>query len=238
VCDSNGLSQAGGSQDCAPFGCAAGACKTSCTVDGECAMGATCAAGLCSFDAGGDGVLTVKDNCPVDANPLQTDTDNDGIGDRCDSDDDNDGFLDVMDNCPLFANVDQKNKNNDGIGDACDCANPLKPDGAGCDDGDACSQTDTCQSGTCVGSNVVACPLLGACEVGLCSPANGVCLAAQKLDGTPCTGGVCLAGGCFIEGGTSSSSANGSGTGAGSKQQRDRERRHGGYEHERNHEQR
>ena len=32
------------------------------------------------------------------------------------------------------------------------CSNPAKPDGTGCNDGDLCTQTDTCQGGVCVGS--------------------------------------------------------------------------------------
>jgi hypothetical protein len=51
VCDGNGTCQPGKPQDCAPFGCAAGACQTICTGAAECAMGATCVAGLCTFDS-------------------------------------------------------------------------------------------------------------------------------------------------------------------------------------------
>src|SRR6266480_7805373 len=37
------------------------------------------------------------------------------------------------------------------------CSNPQKANGTSCNDGNACTQTDSCQSGTCVGSNPVTC---------------------------------------------------------------------------------
>ena len=48
-------------------------------------------------DTDGDGVPNSLDNCPTVANPAQTDTDSDGLGDACDPDDDNDGFADAVD---------------------------------------------------------------------------------------------------------------------------------------------
>ncbi|MCA1684162.1 MAG: thrombospondin type 3 repeat-containing protein, partial [Actinobacteria bacterium] len=71
-------------------------------------------------DPDGDGVLNPDDNCPDDANPAQTDSDNDGLGDVCDPDDDGDGAADVSDNCPDVANPAQTDTDNDGLGDACD----------------------------------------------------------------------------------------------------------------------
>jgi len=47
-----------------------------------------------SIDTDEDGINVTDDNCPVIGNPLQTDTDRDGLGDACDTDDDNDGMLD------------------------------------------------------------------------------------------------------------------------------------------------
>ena len=73
-----------------------------------------------SGDADGDQVIDAADTCPNVANPMQTDTDRDALGDVCDADDDNDGRLDGLDNCPLAANAVQGDADRDGRGDACD----------------------------------------------------------------------------------------------------------------------
>jgi hypothetical protein len=71
-------------------------------------------------DDDNDGILDVDDNCPLTGNSSQLDTDNDGLGDPCDTDDDGDGILDIDDNCPLTANANQEDSDFDGIGDVCD----------------------------------------------------------------------------------------------------------------------
>lgn len=83
----------------------------------------------------GDGLADKADNCPVDYNVDQANTDGDGQGDACDGDDDADGVLDAADNCALVGNPSQANFDGDGNGDACD----------GDDDADAIAdQSDAC----------------------------------------------------------------------------------------------
>jgi hypothetical protein len=49
-------------------------------------------------DSDGDGFSDDRDNCPNIANADQRDSDNDGLGDVCDTDDDNDGMTDAWEN--------------------------------------------------------------------------------------------------------------------------------------------
>jgi hypothetical protein len=84
-------------------------------------------------DADGDGLPNRGDNCPLIANPLQTDENEDGIGDACEVDNpivgnpplldsDADTIPDVFDNCFRVANLDQRDaiRGADLIGDACE----------------------------------------------------------------------------------------------------------------------
>jgi cysteine-rich repeat protein len=65
-----------------------------------------------------------------------------------------------------------------------------EPDDAPCSDGSACTQTDTCQSGACVGSDPVVCGPLDDChDAGVCNPTNGLCSNPAQPDGTSCDDG-------------------------------------------------
>jgi len=76
----------------------------------------------------GDGVDDAIDNCPVDANPDQTDTDGNGIGDAC-GDLDGDGVDIADDNCVAVPNPDQLDGDADSKGDACDYLQDVDADG-------------------------------------------------------------------------------------------------------------
>jgi hypothetical protein len=76
------------------------------------------------------------------------------------------------------------------------CQYPTKADGAACDDGNACTLTDTCQAGTCQGGTPVACAASDQCHTaGVCDPKTGACSNPNQADGTSCDdGSVCTVG--------------------------------------------
>jgi hypothetical protein len=95
-------------------------------------------------DNDGDGVEDTSDNCPSDVNPSQLNSDDDLLGNACDTDKDNDTVLNADDNCPVVANQAGQSDDADGdtVGDACDVcsatglADPV--DRSGCSIDQAC----------------------------------------------------------------------------------------------------
>ena len=63
--------------------------------------------------------------------------------------------------------------------DACEgavCTHAAKADGTVCNDGDACTQTDTCVAGVCMGANAVVCTAIDQChEAGVCDRSRVGC---------------------------------------------------------------
>jgi cysteine-rich repeat protein len=94
---------------------------------------------------------------------------------------------------------------NDGICDEAKdrCTSP-KPNGIPCNDNNACTQTDKCKSGACVGSNPVSCSTPDQCHDATCDPATGTCGVQPKGNGSPCNddnactqSDTCVAGDCL-----------------------------------------
>lgn len=79
-----------------------------------------------------------------------------------------------------------------------------RPTGTLCTDGNACTQTDTCQAGLCQGANPVVCAAPDQCHTaGACNTSTGVCSNPTKANGTICNDGnactqadACQAGVC------------------------------------------
>ncbi|MDI1436440.1 kelch repeat-containing protein, partial [Polyangium sorediatum] len=65
-----------------------------------------------------------------------------------------------------------------------------QPNGTGCNDGNACTQNDTCMSGACSPGSPIVCVPLDACHIaGMCNPMTGVCSNPSKADGSACNDG-------------------------------------------------
>src|SRR5262249_39525194 len=61
---------------------------------------------------------------------------------------------------------------------------PAATDGTTCNDGNACTRTDTCQTGTCRGGNNVVCTAQDQCHVvGTCNTQTGTCSNPAATDG-------------------------------------------------------
>ena len=87
------------------------------------------------------------------------------------------------------------------------CSNPNKTNGTVCNDNNACTQTDTCFNGTCVGANPVVCTASDQCHVaGICDPMTGTCSNPAAPEGRPCDDGdactttECRSGSCTVVG--------------------------------------
>ena len=84
------------------------------------------------------------------------------------------------------------------------CSIPRKPNGVNCNDGNACTQSDTCASGVCRAGVPVECVASDQChDAGSCDPATGSCSNPLSADGTLCDDGIycngadsCAAGAC------------------------------------------
>lgn len=84
------------------------------------------------------------------------------------------------------------------------CSNIAQRDGTVCDDGNACTVSDSCVAGVCTPGVTKVCQPIDGCHVGgVCVATTGVCSNPAAANGTSCndgnictTGDACLAGIC------------------------------------------
>jgi MYXO-CTERM domain-containing protein len=197
----------GATLDCQACSVAAGAaadgtCQsltgTACDDGDACTQTDNCKAGTC---AGGNPVLcTAKDQChepgvcdPMSglcSNPVKQDGTACDDGDACTQADSCKAGTCAGGNPVLCTAKDQCRE--PGVCDPMTglCSKPAKPEGSACDDGNACTLTDSCKAGTCTGGNPVVCTAKDQChEPGVCDPITGLCSKPAKPDGTACDDG-------------------------------------------------
>jgi hypothetical protein len=92
---------------------------------------------------------------------------------------------------------------NSGVCKAGKCEKEPKGDGMKCDDGDFCTDDDTCHNGQCIGGNPHACPDKDACHPGSCDKQTQKCTTDVAPDNSPCDDGdpcdnmgSCMSGTC------------------------------------------
>jgi len=153
-------------------------------------LGATASPGTCEIpnptpcsiaplDGDGDSIMNLDDNCPLAANPTQTDQDRDGVGDACD-------------NCPNVANADQTDTDGDGAGDLCqDDDHDGYPFFNDCNDHDAAihpGAVEVC-NGVDDDCNTLVDEFLGSttCGTGACQRTVNNCVAGVPQTCTPGT---------------------------------------------------
>ncbi|PCC71316.1 hypothetical protein SAMN02745121_00856 [Nannocystis exedens] len=73
----------------------------------------------------------------------------------------------------------------------------LDLDGIKCDDGDLCTDSDTCIAGQCLGSPRECGGFDGPCQQGFCNPNSGNCAIEFMNDGEPCEDGLTCTSGDF-----------------------------------------
>jgi cysteine-rich repeat protein len=147
-----------------------------CPPDGYLSSGeCRAAAGVCDVAESCDGSGIA---CPADAkstDPCRASADVCDVAESCDGINDDcpaDGFALVGTPCRGDAGQCDVAEVCTGLGAACP-ADAKEPDGAGCNDGNTCTMTDTCQSGICTGADPLDCDDGDACTADSCDPMGG-----------------------------------------------------------------
>jgi hypothetical protein len=173
-----------GTNKCDTYACAAGVCNgtpsVACPPSDGCHVAGTCdpSTGLCSNPNAPDGTPCNGSNMCL------TYTCSSGV---CTGS--NPGTCAPTDQCHVAGTCNPVS----GM-----CMPQAAPNGTMCNDGNACTQNDTCQNGSCVGGNPVVCMASDACHViGTCDPNTGTCSNPPGNQGATCDGdGTCNGGMC------------------------------------------
>ena len=169
---------------------------TTCNDGSLCTTGDTCQAGVCKGTAK---TCTALDQCHVPgtcdgltglcSNPAAPNLTPCDDGDLCTPNDSCSNGLCVPGGSTICTSLDPC-KTSACLPSTGKCVDAPKVDGTACDDDDECTQTDTCQSGSCVGGNPVKCSAKDSChDAGTCDKQTGVCSDPDKTDGTACDDG-------------------------------------------------
>ena len=143
-----------------------------------------------------------------DANPC---TDDACVGGQCVSTNNADGCTDPA-KCITFGGqcaggscalngVDPCNDGNTCTDDACDATKSVcghTNNASSCSDGNPCTNGDACDGGSCTSANLEY-DDGNECTTDACDPATGSSYT-WRANGTPCTGGTCIAGSCAPSG--------------------------------------
>jgi MYXO-CTERM domain-containing protein len=190
--------------------------STACPADAKVAAGIVCrvSAGACDVAESCDGST---DACPADGfAPASTPCDD---GDLCTQSDSCQAGVCTGSNPVVCLAKDQCHEMGTCAPATGICADPPRAEGAMCDDGNPCTQTDACVSGACIGQSPKTCDATDDCHVaGTCDATTGACSHPAKADGEACSLGTCQAGSCTAspDGGTGGSGGEtGTGGGAG-----------------------
>jgi len=171
---------------------------TACSDGNACTQVDTCQAGTCS--SGSAVVCSAQDQCHdagtcnpmtgVCSNPTSPDGTACADGDACTQVDTCQSGACTGTNPVVCTASDQCHDAGTCEPSTGDCSNPARTDLTPCNDGDACTQTDYCESGVCQGSALVDCTVVGPCFApGTCNPSTGLCTNPPLPPGFPCNDG-------------------------------------------------
>lgn len=146
-----------------------GMCGRTCNANEYCSAGSCLQFPAMGLDAG---------TCIASANPCEIVSATDA------------GCVVSLRTCPMPGSCQTGGTCNPSNG-ACEYQNRV----GSCDDSNACTTTDVCQNGTCVGTAPTTCATPTACfETSVCLPADGGCTATLKAEGAACDDGDACSG--------------------------------------------